>query len=139
MTDDEEIMEVYGARYTTKDIAEINRNARREALKTTLVVEGDLRKEQYIRVLNSTGFVIMFLRGTAKVEKIGTWHYSVKIITPRGSLVVVIVSTLRKLTSRKPKGRVHVDLREPQQLERMVRNGNLTNTWHDQNLPYEVK
>jgi len=139
MTDEEEMTEVYGARYTGKDIDRINRNVRREALKTTLIVEGDLREEQYLRVLNSTGFTIVFLKGTVKVKKIGTWHYSVRISTKSGDSVVVVVSTLRRLNPKMPKGRVHIDFREPQQLERMVNNGNLTNTWHDQNLPYEVK
>ena len=140
MTEDEkEMSEVYGARYTSADIDRINRNARREALKTTLVVEGDLRKEQYLRVLNSTGFTVAFFRGTAKVKRIGKWHYSVRATTRAGDSVVVVVATLKRLTPKKPRGMVHVDLRESQQLERSVRKGNLTNTWHDQNLPYQVK
>lgn len=91
MTDEEEMTEVYGARYSGKDIDRINRNARRDAIKTTLVVEGDLRKEQYLRVLDSTGFTTVFLRGTSKVKKIGTWHYSVRITTVSGDSVVVTV------------------------------------------------
>lgn len=139
MTEEEELSEVFGTRYTERELTEINRNNKRENLKLSLVVEGDLRKEQYLRVLNSIGFVVVFLRGTAKIKKIGKWHYSTRITTMSGDSVVITVSTVRRFPSKMPKGKLHIDLREPQQLERMARNGNLTNTWHDQNLPYKVK